>query len=175
MLIFIAWMLILLKMGDSIKRKEVQFSLGAKVLQICFYLSLIIFVIKIFVVNDKSNSIPLMSKTQSSLMSSNNNNNNFNSSPYGKYNEERSTKNEHILMPHKDKGYSESRKLNITFQQEILNQADENIIILSTTDYYYLDLALNLHHSFKMFNITNYVFACSHHKACEELARRNIQ
>ena len=154
-----------------------QFSFGAKVLQIwacrCFYLSLIIFVIKIFVVNDKSNSISLMSKTQSSLMSSNNNN--FNSPSYRKYNEERSTKNEHILMPHKDKGYSKSRKLNITFQQEILNQADENIITLSTRDYYYLDLALNLHHTFEMLNITNYVFACSHHKACEELARRNIQ
>ena len=184
MLIVFARILILLKVGDSIKRTEMQFSFGAKVLQIwvcgCFYLSLIIFVIKIFVVNDNSNSILLMSKTQSSLMSSNNNNNNnnnnnFNSSPYGKYNEERSTKNKHILMPHKDKGYSKSRKLNITFQQEILNQADENIIILSTTDYYYLDLALNLHHTFEMFNTTNYVFACSHHKACEELARRNIQ
>ena len=53
--------------------------------------------------------------------------------------------------------------------------AKDNLIILSTTDYHYLDLALNLHQSIVKFNISNYVIGCTDLKACAELKRRNIQ
>ena len=53
--------------------------------------------------------------------------------------------------------------------------AKDNLIILSTTDYHYLDLALNLHQSIIKFNISNYIFGCTDLKACAELKRRNIQ
>ena len=53
--------------------------------------------------------------------------------------------------------------------------AKDNLIILSTTDYHYLDLALNLHQSIVKFNISNYIFGCTDLKACAELKRRNIQ
>ena len=53
--------------------------------------------------------------------------------------------------------------------------AKDNLIILSTTDYHYLDLALNLHQSIVKFNISNYVVGCTDLKACAELKRRNIQ
>ena len=53
--------------------------------------------------------------------------------------------------------------------------AKDNLIILSTTDYHYLDLALNLHQSIIKLNISNYIFGCTDLKACAELKRRNIQ
>ena len=53
--------------------------------------------------------------------------------------------------------------------------AKDNLIILSTTDYHYLDLALNLHQSIVKFSISNYIFGCTDLKACAELKRRNIQ
>ena len=53
--------------------------------------------------------------------------------------------------------------------------AKDNLIILSTTDYHYLDLALNLHQSIVKFKISNYVIGCTDLKACAELKRRNIR
>ena len=61
------------------------------------------------------------------------------------------------------------------FQQKILNYAKNDSIIITLTDYFYLDLALNFHHSLQKFNVGNYLIACMHRKACEELEERHIQ
>lgn len=62
------------------------------------------------------------------------------------------------------------------FQNIILQHAVDDLIIISTTDFFYLELALNLYYtSFVKFNITNYIFACTHVKACRELENRNIK
>ncbi len=62
------------------------------------------------------------------------------------------------------------------YKYMVRKQADnERVIILITVDYSYLDMALNLHEtSFLKFNITNYVFVCSHQEARQALALRNI-
>ena len=65
--------------------------------------------------------------------------------------------------------------INSQFQQKILNYAKDGLLFMTLTDYFYLDLALNLHHSLHRLNISNYLIACMHHKACEELKRRRIQ
>ena len=63
-----------------------------------------------------------------------------------------------------------------TNRREIFTSiAKGNLIILSTTDYYYLELALNLHQSIVKFNISNYIIGCTDLKACDELKKRNIQ
>ena len=164
-------------MWDSIQRKEKQFALCQRVKK-CLFLSLIIFGIKIFLENYITNIDYKFYGSILSVHSSKSVHKNDNISldlNKGSGTVSADLPSNKRLMRTKDNGRSTSHKLNTTFQEEILNQADQNIIIISTTDYYYMDLALNLHHSFKMFNITNYVFACSHHKACEELASRNIQ
>ena len=62
------------------------------------------------------------------------------------------------------------------FQKMILNHKEQDVIILTTTDYFYMDLTLNLYYSsLRLFNISNYIFGCTHYKACQELSRRNIQ
>ena len=72
---------------------------------------------------------------------------------------------------------NENTDFNISsqFQQKILNYAKNGSIIITLTDYFYLDLALNFHHTLKNLNIGNYLIACMHRKACEELERRHIQ
>ena len=85
-------------------------------------------------------------------------------------------------IPYNDIGIQESQEEKIMdfnvksqFQQKILNYAKDGAIIMTLTDYFYLDLALNLHHSLQKLNISNYLIACMHRKACEELNRRHIQ
>ena len=85
-------------------------------------------------------------------------------------------------IPYNDIGIQESQEKEIMdfsiksqFQQKILNYAKDGVIIMTLTDYFYLDLALNLHHSLQKLNISNYLIACMHRKACEELKIRHIQ
>ena len=61
------------------------------------------------------------------------------------------------------------------YQQTIRNYAKDNYIIISITDYYFLDLTLNFHYCLEKLKITHYIFVCMNDLACEELKRRNIQ
>ena len=85
-------------------------------------------------------------------------------------------------VPYNDSGILESQEEEIMdfsiksqFQQKILNYAKDGVIIMTITDYFYLDLALNLHYSLQKLKIINDLIACMHRKACEELKRRHIQ
>ena len=65
---------------------------------------------------------------------------------------------------------------NITeFQNLVLKHSINNIILVSTTDYFYLSLAFNLYYTIKQLNIKNFIFVCIHEHACNELKARNIQ
>ena len=70
-----------------------------------------------------------------------------------------------------------SKEFNFTqFQLQIRKHVKHNLIILSTVDFFYLDLAYNLYYtSFAKFKISNYIIACTHHRACKELSKRNIK
>ena len=61
------------------------------------------------------------------------------------------------------------------YQQTMRKYAKDNYIIISMTDYYFLDLALNFHYCLEKLKITHYIFVCMHDLACEELKRRKIQ
>ena len=56
-------------------------------------------------------------------------------------------------------------------------KADENkTIIIATVDLSFINMAINMFKtSFKKFNITNYIFACSHPKVTDILASRGIK
>ena len=85
-------------------------------------------------------------------------------------------------IPYNDSGIQESQEeemmdfsIKSQFQQKILNYAKDGVLIMTIADYFYLDLALNLHYSLQKLNISNYLIACMHRKACEKLKRRHIQ
>ena len=50
----------------------------------------------------------------------------------------------------------------------------DKLIILSFADFSYLDLAVNLHESFKALHISNFLFICADDKALKVLQRRSI-
>ncbi len=59
---------------------------------------------------------------------------------------------------------------------KLLSLAVNNSLLVSTTDLYYLPLALNLFYgSFRRLGITNYVIGCTHSEACTTMHRRNIK
>ena len=61
------------------------------------------------------------------------------------------------------------------FQNKVKRYAKEGVILVTITDYFFLDLALNLHRSMDMLNMTNYMFVCLHDLACDSLHKNNIQ
>ena len=63
------------------------------------------------------------------------------------------------------------KKFQILAQKYAINDT----LIVAVTDLGYIEMALNLYESsFKRFNIDNYLFVCSHEKAEQYLASRNI-
>ena len=85
-----------------------------------------------------------------------------------------------ILLEDKTKLRSESEKnikMNFSAYERLLyEKADRNkTVILATIDLAYVDMAINLYEtSFKKFNITNYVFACSQPGATNILMSNRI-
>ena len=61
------------------------------------------------------------------------------------------------------------------FKELLAKYAVENVITLAVTDFGYIKMAHNLYESsFKRFNISNYLFVCSHEKAEQYLLSRDI-
>ena len=61
------------------------------------------------------------------------------------------------------------------FKELLAKYAINNVITLAVTDFGYIEMAHNLYESsFKRFNISNYLFVCSHEKAEQYLLSRDI-
>ena len=61
------------------------------------------------------------------------------------------------------------------FKELLAKYAVDNVITLAVTDFGYIKMAHNLYESsFKRFNISNYLFVCSHEKAEQYLLSRDI-
>ena len=62
------------------------------------------------------------------------------------------------------------------FSYAISTLAKDNVIIITTTDSYYMDFTLNFYYSSLIkFNISNYIFGCTYKEACYEMEKRNIK
>ena len=62
------------------------------------------------------------------------------------------------------------------FQKEVLRLAVNKTIILTTTDYFSIDMAFNLYRtSMEKFDIHNYLFGALHYKAHNKLREANIK
>ncbi len=75
----------------------------------------------------------------------------------------------------KHKAEIDSSNQRMLFQKMVVNLADQNIIILSLTDNYYIELAFNFYYSLSQFNVSNYIIVSTHQKAFDSLLAKNIR
>ncbi len=74
--------------------------------------------------------------------------------------------------PHQVTG---KRQLSV-FQRQALQLATNNSILITSTDFFSLEVALNFYYtSIKKHGITNYVFGCTHQKAFEILQQKRVK
>ena len=71
---------------------------------------------------------------------------------------------------------SELLSRNGTFYKILESQSNANgTIILAFADFSFVDMAINLHETFRTSAITNFLFVCTDKNACHALSRRGIQ